>query len=69
MSLQNAIPLPRVSPELLDRYGKSPGYMKLGSMVRDGRLRTQVVNGRHYVLESDLPALAAELGLIPVHAV
>ncbi len=57
------IPLSRLSPELIDRYGTSPGYRVLSNMARDGQLRTEVVNGRHYVLEASLPALAAALGL------
>ena len=68
MTVQNRIPLPRLSPELINRYGTSPGYRILSNMARDGHLRTEVVNGRHYVLEADVPALAANLGLIPVHA-
>lgn len=68
MLAQNRIPLPRLSPELIDRYGTSPGYRTLSNMARDGVLRTQVVNGRHYVLETDVPALAADLGLIPTPA-
>ena len=62
------IPLSRLSPELIDRYGKSPGYRKLASMAMDGRLRTEMVNGRHYVPEATLPMLAADLGLIPAPA-
>ncbi len=68
MNTQNRIPLPRLSPELIDRYGTSPGYRTLSNMARDGVLRTEVVNGRHYVLEADVPALAADLGLVPVRA-
>ena len=63
------IPLARLSSELIDRYGSSPGYRKLSNMALDGHLRTEVVNGRRYVLEENVPALAADLGLIPVHAV
>ncbi len=65
MSTQTRIPLSRLSPELNDRYGTTPGYRKLYSMAQDGRLRTEMVNGRHYVLEANLPAIAADLGLAP----
>jgi hypothetical protein len=65
MSTQTHISLSRLSPELNDRYGATPGYRKLYSMAQDGRLRTEMVNGRHYVLEANLPAIAADLGLAP----
>lgn len=68
MNTQARIPLGRLSPELIDRYGKSPGYRILSNMARDGHLRTEIVNGRHYVLEANLPAIAADLGLVPAHA-
>jgi len=68
MLVQNRIPLPRLSPELIDRYGTSPGYRTLSNMARDGVLRTEVIRGRHYVSEADVPALAADLGLIPAPA-
>ena len=65
MSTQNCIPLSRLSLELSDRYGNTPGYRKLYSMAQDGRLRTEMVNGRHYVPKTSLPAIAADLGLAP----
>ncbi len=68
MIIKNHIPLAQLSPELIDRYGKSPGYRILSNMARDGHLRTEIVNGRHYVLEANLPAIAADLGLVPAHA-
>lgn len=73
MTEQTRMPLSRLSPALIDRYGTSPGYSKLSSMVRDGHLRTEMVNGRYYVCEADLPAIAATLGLTlkadtPAHA-
>ncbi len=64
MNTQTRIPLPRLSLELIDRYGGSPGYRILSNMARDGHLRTEIVNGRHYVLEANLPAIAADLGLV-----
>jgi hypothetical protein len=68
MTVQNRIPLPRLSAELIDRYGTSPGYRFLSDMARDGLLRTQVVKGRHFVLEADVPAIAKAIGLTPAHA-
>ncbi len=68
MGTQTRIPLSRLSPELNDRYGTTPGYRKLYNMAMDGHLRTEIVNGRHYVLEANLPAIAADLGLVPAHA-
>ena len=60
------IPLSRLSLELCDRYGATaPGYRKLYMLAMDGRLRTEMVNGRHYVPEANLPAIAADLGLVP----
>ena len=63
VNAQARIPLSRLSPELIDRYGTSPGYRVLANMARDGHLRTEIVNGRHFVPEASLPALAAALGL------
>ena len=64
MDTQTRIPLSRLSPELIDRFGgAAPGYRKLYMMAMDGKLRTELVNGRHYVLEANLPAIAADLGL------
>ncbi len=69
MNTQARIPLSRLSPELTDRYGvTAPNYRKLHMLAMDGRLRTELVNGRHYVLEANLPAIAADLGLVPAHA-
>lgn len=66
MTAQTRIPLTRLSPELSDRYGAAaPGYRKLYMLAMDGQLRTELVNGRHYVLEANLPAIAADLGLVP----
>ena len=65
MNTQTRISLSRLSPELSDRYGTAPGYRKLYSMAQDGLLRTELVNGRHYVMEADLPTIAAKLGLSP----
>ena len=66
MDTQTRIPLSRLSPELNDRFGgTAPGYRKLYMMAMDGKLRTELVNGRHYVLEASLPAIAVELGLTP----
>lgn len=66
MTAQIRVPLSRLSLELIDRYGKSPGYRKLANMAMDGQLRTEMVNGRHYVLEANLPTIAADLGLTAV---
>ncbi len=66
MTTQTYIPLARLSPELSDRFGvAAPGYRQLYGMVVDGKLRTDLINGRHYVLEANLPAIAADLGLVP----
>ena len=40
-----------------------PSYRKLHYLMLDGKIRTQVINGRHYVPEPDLPAIARMLGL------
>ena len=63
MNTHNRIPLAQVSPALLDRYGSTVGYRRLSNMARDGHLRTEVINGRHFLPEASLPALAAALGL------
>ncbi len=66
MGTQTRIPLSRLSPELIDRFGgAAPGYRRLYMMAMDGKLRTELVNGRHYVLEANLPAIAVDLGLMP----
>ena len=59
------IVLSRVAPALIDRYGVSPSYRVLASMVRDGQIRAKVVGGRYYLPEDSLPALAVTLGLTP----
>lgn len=40
-----------------------PGYRKLNYLMLDGKIRTQVINGRRYVAEPDLPVIARMLGL------
>ena len=65
MTDHTRIPLARLSPELNDRYGSSPGYRKLHQLALDGALRTELVNGRHYVREASLPDIAVALGLTP----
>lgn len=40
-----------------------PGYRKLNCLMLDGVIRTQVINGKRYVSESDLPAIERLLGL------
>lgn len=68
MDSQNHLPLSRLSPEL-DALpgitGRSPGYRKLHMLVLDGHLRTERVNGRHYVRKVDVPSIAEMLGMLP----
>lgn len=40
-----------------------PSYRKLNYLMLDGKIRTQVVNGRRYVSEPDLLVIARMLGL------
>ncbi len=40
-----------------------PSYRKLNYLMLDGKIRTQVINGRRYVAEPDLPVIARMLGL------
>lgn len=49
--------------------GEVPSYRKLWTMVVDGRLPAEQVNGRYQVRRSDIPEIAAKLGLIPAKPV
>jgi len=42
---------------------QSPSYRRLYFMVLDGRVPAQQVNGRYFVRRSDLPGIAAMLGM------
>ncbi len=69
LSTAAEILLPRLSPELDALPGitsRSPGYRKLHMMVLDGHLRTEVVNGRHYVRKAEVPNIARMLGMLPL---
>jgi hypothetical protein len=59
-------PLPRLAEKLRSLTGQAdpvPGYRKLYLMALDGALPTQRRNGRLFVQDADLPAIAALLGL------
>lgn len=45
--------------------GNSPGYRKLYMMALDGRLRTVIINGRHFVPKADVPEIGRMLGMLP----
>lgn len=64
----NFIPLARLSPELDALPGiikRSPGYRKLADMVRDGSIRTELINGRYYARRESLRAIAQMVGMLP----
>ncbi len=57
-------PLPRLAAKLRDLTGAPPpSYRMLYMAVVDGRLPSVQQNGRYFVQDSDLPAVAAALGL------
>ena len=58
------IALTNLAGKLTEQTGKpAPTYRKLWSLVVDGRLPTEKVNGRHFIADADLPAIARMLGL------
>lgn len=63
--IHNRIPLPRVPTELKAATGQDLPYRRLYGRVLDGLLPMvqQDANGRYYVKDEDLPALAEKLGL------
>ena len=42
---------------------QAPGYRRLWTEVVDGRIPAEQVNGRYQVRRTDLPAIAASLGM------
>lgn len=59
-------PLPRLAEKLRALTGQSgpvPGYRKLYLLALDGALPTERRNGRLFVQDVDLPAIAKLLGL------
>ena len=60
----NKLPLIRLSGELTALTGKqAPNYRKLWTLVADGRLTTEQINGRHFVDRAQVPRIARSLGL------
>ena len=67
-AMPQTIPLSLTSRELARRFGGSaPAYRRLYELVLDGKLPAEQVNGRWFVDEADLPAIAATLGLTENH--
>jgi len=61
---QQLTPLPGLAAKLLSTYGNAgPGYRKAYLLALDGVLPTVQRNGRYFVADADLPAVAAVLGL------
>ena len=57
-------PLPDLAAKLRTLTGNpGPGYRKTYLMALDGTLPTVQRNGRRYISDADLPAVAAVLGL------
>ena len=62
--MSDVTPLPRLPAKLREMTGKpGPGYRKCYTMALDGLLPTETMNGRLYVRDADLPAIAALFGL------
>jgi hypothetical protein len=59
------IPLPQLSAELRRLTGTLPvgGYGRAYKLALDGRLPTEMVNGRHYVRRENLPEVATLMGV------
>ena len=68
---QHLTPLPDLAAKLRTLTGNAgPGYRKCYLLALDGQLPTVQRNGRRYVADADLPAVAAILGLtIPANLV
>lgn len=58
------IPLPRLAARLYARTGVPQSYRKLYMMAVDGKLPCELINGRLFVRDDQLPAIEASLGLI-----
>jgi hypothetical protein len=66
--MPQTIPLSQTSRELSRRFGGSaPAYRQLYELILDGKLPAEQVNGRWFVDEADLPAIAATLGMTEDH--
>lgn len=62
--MHDFIPLPALSRELTALTGKqSPSYRQLWTLTVDGRIPAEQRNGRYQVMRTDLPGIAASLGL------
>jgi hypothetical protein len=58
------VPLTALSRELTTFAGKqAPSYRKLWTLTVDGRIPAEQMNGRYQVRRTDLPGIAASLGL------
>jgi len=58
------VPLTALSRELTTFAGKqAPSYRKLWTLTVDGRIPAEQMNGRYQVRRTDLPGIAALLGL------
>lgn len=57
------LPISEVPMALKERYGEPVRYRQIDSAARDARIPVQRINGRWYVEEADLPAIAAVFGL------
>ena len=65
MNTSTHVQLSGLAPALADLTGVTPpSYRKLLDHARDGLIRTEVANGRHFVPRSDLEQIADNLGLI-----
>jgi hypothetical protein len=67
----NRIPLPRISPRLAAQFEPNVPYQRIYKATLNGELPLiqQGDNGRYFALESDLPGIAAALGLRPRAAI
>lgn len=64
MTNQETVALTALPRELATLTGKpSPSYRRLYSLTLDGSLPAEQDNGRWFVRRTDLPAIAAMLGL------
>lgn len=63
-NLEPVVALTALPRELTALTGKqAPSYRKLWSLIVDGRVSANQVNGRYQVPRTDLPAIAVLLGL------
>jgi hypothetical protein len=64
MTPPDHLPLTRLPIALRDQTGlRPPTYYQLYMAVINGRISAEMVGGRYYFKESDVPAIAAQLGL------